>query len=52
MMWRVEPVLAQLRHAYMQLKSGSVRHQEEFADGLLAPQIRALEKMASVASRK
>jgi hypothetical protein len=38
-------VVAQLRHAYMQLASGAVRDQQEFADGLIAPQIRCVEKI-------
>ena len=37
--------LAQLRHAYMQLDAGTVMKQKEFANGLLAPQIRRLEKL-------
>jgi hypothetical protein len=37
--------VAQLRHAYAQLKSGPVRDQREFADGLIAPAIRFLEAM-------
>lgn len=37
--------LGQLRHAYMQLKNGSVVRQAEFADGLIAPAIRAMEKI-------
>ena len=40
-------IIAQLRHAYAQLKAGTVTRQEMFADGLLAPQIRRLEKLAN-----
>lgn len=40
---RLEQILAQLRHAYMHLASGRVVDQKQFAEGLLAPQIRALE---------
>ena len=35
--------IAQLRHAYMQLKQGTVRDQARFADGLIAPAISAIE---------
>jgi hypothetical protein len=35
--------IAQLRHAYAQLAVGAVKDQKQFADGLIAPQIRALE---------
>jgi hypothetical protein len=34
---------AQLRHAYTHLINGRVSNQEEFARGLIAPVIRALE---------
>lgn len=39
----------QLRHAYMQLVNGYVRaaNHTEFADGLIAPQIRFLENLMS-----
>ncbi|QIG75676.1 hypothetical protein EVC20_105 [Rhizobium phage RHph_Y2_17_1] len=37
--------LAQLRHAYAKLKAGQVIKQEELADGLIAPAIRALERI-------
>jgi hypothetical protein len=37
--------LAQLRHAYAKLKAGEVVEQAEFADGLIAPAICALEKV-------
>lgn len=40
--------LAQLRHAYKQLKAGRVKLQAEFADGLIAPVIRALEEAERV----
>lgn len=36
--------VAQLRHAYAHLRSGSVRDQKEFAEGLLSPIIASLEK--------
>ena len=39
-------VIAQLRHANMQLAAGAVKDQKQFADGLIAPQIRKLEKLA------
>ena len=35
--------LANLRHAYKQLVSGVVKDQKAFADGLIAPAIRAIE---------
>lgn len=44
-MRELDGVLAQLRHAYMQLAAGTVRDQKQFADGLIAPQIRALERI-------
>lgn len=37
-------VLAQLRHAYSQLVAGAVTDQEQFAKGLIGPQIKRLEK--------
>jgi hypothetical protein len=37
--------VAQLRHAYAQLKRGRVVHQAEFAEGLLAPVIAHLERL-------
>lgn len=40
-------VIAQLRHAYMQLKAGKVVKQEMFADGLIAPQIKRLEELTT-----
>lgn len=40
-------IIAQLRHAYTQLKAGTVVKQEQFAEGLIAPQIRRLEKLAN-----
>jgi hypothetical protein len=43
---RLDGVIAQLRHAYMQLAAGTVRDQKRFADGLIAPQIRELERFA------
>ncbi len=39
----VNPVLAQLRHAYLQITIGTAMARMPFADGLIAPQIRALE---------
>lgn len=52
---RLEAVLAQLRHAYTQLKNSSAenwtpRHRTMFADGLIAPQIRKLELAAHALS--
>lgn len=48
----LEFVIAQLRHAYQQLVAHdnrwSRRGMREFADGLIAPQIRALERLAHV----
>lgn len=40
-------IIAQLRHAYMQLAAGTVKNQQMFADGLIAPQIKRLEKLAN-----
>lgn len=37
--------IAQLRHAYMRLVAGRVVKQKEFADGLIAPTIRFLERL-------
>jgi hypothetical protein len=37
-------VLAQLRHAYAQLAAGTVKDQKQFANGLISPQIKRLEK--------
>lgn len=36
--------IAQLRHAYAQLKAGVVKDQARFADGLLSPVIKSLER--------
>lgn len=36
--------VAQLRHAYAQLAAGMVKDQKQFADGLIAPVLRALEE--------
>jgi hypothetical protein len=36
--------LSQLRHAYHQLSLGTVRDQKQFADGLIAPAIREMER--------
>lgn len=43
-MRELEFELAQLRHAYFHLKYGTVLNQAEFAEGLIAPVIRKLEK--------
>lgn len=47
----LEPILARLRHAYQQLVAHdnrwSRRGMREFADGLIAPQIRKLEALAA-----
>ena len=40
----LEHHLAQLRHAYSHLMAERVKDQRQFADGLIAPAIRALEK--------
>ncbi len=37
--------VAQLRHAYKQLNDGTVINQQEFASGLIAPQIERIEKV-------
>lgn len=42
--------LAQLRHVYQQLTEGAVRNQKQFAEGLIAPQIRTLETFAASVS--
>jgi hypothetical protein len=39
--------IAQLRHAYMQLAAEGVVKQKMFADGLIAPAIEFLEKLAT-----
>lgn len=41
----LQGVVAQLRHAYVQLAAGAVKKQKMFADGLIAPEIRRLEKL-------
>ena len=46
----LQVVLAQLRHAYAHLAAERVVRQREFADGLIAPQIRALEALLSNAN--
>jgi len=38
--------IAQLRHAYSQLKLGLVRNQAPFADGLISPAIAEMERAA------
>jgi hypothetical protein len=45
-------VLANLRHAYEQVHSNRVsrRGMQEFADGLIAPQIRKLERLLFISS--
>jgi hypothetical protein len=43
---RLEYQIAQLRHAYKHLAAGRVINQREFADGLIAPAIQLLERMA------
>jgi hypothetical protein len=40
-------VIAQLRHAYMHLVGGTVKDQRQLAEGLIAPQIAKLERMAA-----
>lgn len=40
-------VIAQLRHAYEHLSAGRVTNQREFADGLIAPAIRFLERASA-----
>jgi hypothetical protein len=45
----VEYEIAQLRHAYTHLIAERVRLQREFADGLIAPAIRMLERLAAFA---
>jgi hypothetical protein len=51
---RLAPILAQLRHGYQQLvahdKRWSRRGMREFADGLIAPQIRKLETLDAEAN--
>jgi hypothetical protein len=44
--------LRQLRHAYEQLAACTVVRQKEFADGLIAPQIRAMEDARRVLEEK
>lgn len=44
----LEVILAQLRHAYTQLKNESVVDQKQFADGLIGPQVSNLEKMVVI----
>lgn len=38
--------IAQLRHAYAQLNAGAVKDYKQFANGLIAPVIEDLEKVA------
>jgi hypothetical protein len=51
---RLAPILAQLRHAYQQLVAHnnrwSRRGMQQFADGLIAPQIRRLEALDAEAN--
>lgn len=44
--WELEAIAAQLRHAYAQLAAGTVVRQQEFANGLISPQIQRLERLA------
>lgn len=39
----LDVAVANLRHAYLLLMDGHVRNHQEFARGLIAPQIRLLE---------
>jgi hypothetical protein len=39
--------IAQLRHAYTHLMAGRAARQEEFGRGLIAPEIRRLERVRS-----
>lgn len=48
----IEITLSKLRHAYMQLKSGSVKDQPQFAEGLIAPVIRELEEIQVARSNR
>lgn len=48
----LEHDIAQLRHAYAHLKAGRVTKQAEFADGLIAPVIRNMERMNDTARLK
>lgn len=41
-------VLSNLRQAYALLNAGVVSKQQEFARGLIAPQIKKLEKLADI----
>lgn len=43
---QLEGIAAQLRHAYAQLAAGTVVRQQEFAEGLISPQIKRLERLA------
>jgi len=51
-MHELDRVIANLRHAYAQLASESVFKQKLFADGLIAPAIEELEKLAHHPDRK
>jgi hypothetical protein len=44
----LDPIIAQLRHAYAHLKAGRVTNPQQFADGLIAPQIQALEGLRAL----
>ena len=46
----IDHALRNLRHAYEQLAAGTVRDQAEFARGLLAPAIRAIEPFGESAA--
>jgi hypothetical protein len=41
----LDVIIAQLRHAYMHLVNDQARDLKQFAEGLIAPQIRQLEKI-------
>jgi hypothetical protein len=42
----LQAAAAQLRHAYAQLHAGTVKDQRQFAEGLIAPAIAAIERHA------
>lgn len=44
----LDHIIAQLRHAYAHLKAERVTDQAGFADGLIAPQIEALEGLRAL----
>jgi hypothetical protein len=49
---RLTSASAELRHAYVNLKSGAVRDAHQFADGLIAPQIVKLEEVVVALSQE